>query len=172
MGAAAVPIGIALTALSTGVAVYSSVQTAEAQKQQAAYQASVNKNNSIIAQRAADDARIRGEEEVRKARKQAAALASRQRVALAGAGIDVAGGSALDLMEDTISMGEADALTIRGNAEREALGFEAQSAGFVNAAAFNLASGNSSGLAIAGTALTGASSVGTRKNESSKERDR
>ena len=166
MGAAAPAIMIAATVASTGVAVYSTIQQQKAAEGQAEYQQAVAKNNKIISERMAEDARVRGEEEVRKARNRAKQLAGRQRTALAGAGVAVEQGSALDLIGDTISIGEVEALTIRSNAEREALGFIMQGQGFQQEAAlFGLqAAGSRAALVpgIAGTLATGTGSVATK----------
>jgi hypothetical protein len=166
MGAAVVPIAIGASILSTGVGVYSAVQQSKAAAGQAEYQQAVAKNNKIISERMAEDARVRGEEEVRKARGRATRLASRQRTMLAGAGVAVEAGSALDLIGDTISVGEAEALTLRSNAEREALSFIMQGQGFQQEAAlFGLQAAGAKaalGPSVVGTLATGAGRVGSQ----------
>ena len=100
------------------------VQLAQNQQKFAEYQGEVAAQNQAIAQRAADDARKRGETDASIQRQETRRLIARQRSALAGGGVDVAGQSAVELYSDTAGIGELDALTIRSNAEREALGFE------------------------------------------------
>lgn len=81
---------------------------------------------SQLAKRQAKDARARGaaaEAEQGLATRQ---LKGRQRAALAGGGVEVDTGSALDITSDTGQFGQLDALTVRNNAEREALRHQAE----------------------------------------------
>ena len=154
---------LALTAVGTGVSVLGQVQASQAASAQATFRAQVARNNQIIAQRAADDARARGEREANIKRVEAKQLTSRQKAALAGAGIDVAGEAAVELRAATAAVFEEDALTIASNAEREALGFEARGAGFGGEAGLFDAQARSSTFLKAGASLlTGAGSVASK----------
>jgi hypothetical protein len=84
------------------------------------YQAKIDDNNRKVAEWKAADAKARGAKEEASHRVKVAALKGRQRSALAASGVVVDSGSALDILGDTASLGELDALTIRSNAEREA----------------------------------------------------
>lgn len=108
----------------------SAKRQAEATAQAAAFQASVARRNQEIANRAADDATARGEASVADRALATKQFIARQRVAQAGLGQTVDTGSALDLTKDTAQSGKLDELTIRNNAEREALGFRTQGLNF------------------------------------------
>lgn len=92
---------------------------AEAKAQQYEYQAKVDENNRKVALWKAQDARARGAKDEAAHRVKVAQLKGRQRSALAASGVELGGGSALDILGDTAALGELDALTIRSNAERE-----------------------------------------------------
>ena len=166
MGAAALPIMIATTVLSTAAGVAGSVAQGQAAKQQANYQAAVARNNAIIAERKAADARERGEVEAQQQRLRTQQLIGRQRASAAGRGVQVDEGSALDVTADTAALGELDALTIRSNAEREALGFEAEGRGFQAEGELAQARGRTAQtdalFEAGGTFLSGASRVSER----------
>ena len=167
MGPAAIPlIAVGVSAVAAGASI--GLQQAAA-ADQASYQEAVARNNEIIAERKAEDARARGEAAERRQRLETQQLIGRQRAAAAGAGLVVDEGSALDLVADTAAAGELDALTIRTNAEREALGFEAQAVEFQGEQAFRSAEGRNAqvagAVAIGGTVLTGASRVASRWSE-------
>lgn len=172
MGAALPVLSIAATVIGTATSALGQLQAGRAQAAQLSYQAAVGRNNSILAQRAADDARLRGEEAARREASKTKQLAGRQRAVLAANGQLVDQGSALDITTDTMEIGKLDELTIRSNAEREALGYEAQGMNFQ--AGSNL---NSMGAANAqtgaygaafGTVLTGAGNVAQKWYQFSK----
>jgi hypothetical protein len=133
---------------------------------QASYQASIAQNNQIIANQKAEDAIARGELEERQHRVQIAQLMGKQRAGAASRGVIVDAGSALDITLDTAAIGELEALTIRDNAEREALGFRQQADMFGSDAAFLGSTGKSlsSGAALAGfsSMLTSAAPVANK----------
>lgn len=111
-----VTLTLTATALATGIGAYG-------QYQQGKYQQKVAKNNSIVLNRMAEDARARGSEKEQQHRMRVAQMKSKQRAAVGASGRDISG-SASDLLADTAMMGELDALTIRANADREAYGHE------------------------------------------------
>ena len=114
---------LALSAIGTGASIYGQMQQGQAASAQANYKAAVDRNNAILASRAAADARAQGEVAAAKQAQQNAQLVGRQRATLAGNGVVVDTGSALDLTTETKGQGALDQLTIRNNAERQALGF-------------------------------------------------
>jgi hypothetical protein len=100
-------------------------------------------------------------------------LGGQQKAVLAANGVLVESGTALDITAETAEVGQLDALTIRANAEREALGFEQQSVNFQAQAGQSTAQANLSTLAGANAAsagtgrafsslLTGAGSVASK----------
>lgn len=159
-------LSIAATVVGTGVSALGQMQAGKAQAAQLNYQAAVGRNNSILAQRAADDARLRGEEAARREASKTKQLAGRQRAVLAANGQLVDQGSALDITSDTAEIGKLDELTIRSNAEREALGYEAQGMNFQAGSNLNsMGAANASTASIGGafgTVLTGAGNVASK----------
>ena len=173
------------TAIGFGLQLIGSIQQSRAAQAQASFQAAVARNNAIIAQRQAEDARLRGEQaaaqislqEGRDTAKAALAtrqLIARQRVAQAGLGQTTDVGSALDLTADTAAAGKLDELTLRrnaaferqvasNNAEREAIGFLTQGFNFAaeaQAADLRRQSARNAGIISAfGTIITTAGRV-------------
>lgn len=131
-------------------------QQGAAAKSQADYQAAVARNNEILAQRAAADAIARGEVAEGQKRQQNAQLIGRQRAVMASNGVDLGTGSALDIVGDTAAIGELDALTVRSNAAREALGYKTQGMNFAAEANLDQLKGDN---AQSAAALTGVSSL-------------
>jgi hypothetical protein len=111
------------SSLLGGLGALQQASAASAQANYAAKVAEVNKQTSLYA---ADDARKRGAAAEEQQRLKTKQLAGRQRAVLAANGVELSSGSPLDVLTDTASVGELDALTVRGNANREALGYEAQ----------------------------------------------
>ena len=130
MGAAAPIAIIAATVISTAMQAMSQIQAGQAAAAQADYQAGVARNNQILAERAAKDALERGKIAEHRQQMATQQLIGRQRAVLASSGVKTDVGSALDITVDTAGIGELDALTIRSNAEREALGFRTQGMNF------------------------------------------
>lgn len=154
---------IAATAVGTGVSIYGQMQAGQAAQAQANYKAAVDRNNAILASRAADDARAQGEVTAAKQAQAGAQLVGRQRATLASNGVVVDTGSAADLTTETAGRNKLDELTIRNNAERQALGFEAQGMNYSSQASADLLAGTSAesaaGFGAIGSALKGAGSV-------------
>lgn len=130
MGAAAAPIAIGMTVLGAAVTAIGQIQASNAAQSQARYEAAIARNNEIRARQLAEDARLRGEAEAADRKRYYSQLEGRQRAALASNNVVVDEGSALDIVADTAAAATLDDLTIRSNAEREALGFEQQGANF------------------------------------------
>lgn len=154
---------LATSVLGAGAQIAGQFQAGKAAQGQAAFQAAVARNNSILAERAAQDAIDRGNIQEQLAAGGAARLRGRQRAVLAANGVLVDEGSALDITSDTAAKGKFDQLTIRSNAEREALGFRSQGLNFQNDASLALLRGESAQAASTTgaftTALTSAGSV-------------
>lgn len=112
-------VGLAGTAVS-GVA---QVQAANAAAEQ-------DTRNAIIADRNAEDARTRGIAAEQDVQLRTRAMIGKQRNTLSERNIGLHSGSALDIIGDTAMFGKMDALTTRGNFEREAIGHETQQMNF------------------------------------------
>ena len=165
--APAIPlITMAATVVGGAVSAVGSMQQSKAQAGQAKYYAAVARNNEILAKRAADDARERGLVEELNQRIRTNQLVGRQRASLAANGVEVGTGSAIDLVEDTLKIGETDALTIRANAERDAMGYLAQGADFKGEASLYDSSARNIRSALpfelAGTALATGGTVASQ----------
>lgn len=157
---------LAATALSAGVGVYGAVKSGQAQNAQAKYQSAVERNNAKIAGWQAQDATQRGQIEEQRQRLATARLRGAQRAGMASNGIEIDSGSPLDVLMDTASLGELDALTIRSNAEREVYGFRAQGGNLMAQAGLTQMAGRNAqtaGYINAGsTLLSSAATAGDR----------
>jgi hypothetical protein len=80
--------------------------------------------NAKIAEFRAAGARKRGQENAQLVREARDRVIGAQRAALAGQGLDVAVGTAVDLQEEAARAAEADIVTVLNNAELEAWGIE------------------------------------------------
>lgn len=116
-------IGIIGSLVGTAMSAVGQIQQANAAAAAATYNAQVQSNNAIIANRNAEDSRKRGAAAEEQQRQKTQQLLSRQRAAMAANGVDITSGSPLDILADTGQLGELDALTVRNNYEREAIGY-------------------------------------------------
>jgi len=82
--------------------------------------------NATVADAQGRDAIARGEAEAAQLRDQVRGLVGSQRSGYAGQGVVVDSGSAADVQADAKTLGEADVLTIRTNAQRAAWGFNVE----------------------------------------------
>jgi flagellar motor component MotA len=155
-------IGIAASIAGTAISAMGQIQAGRAAQSQANYQAAVNRNNAIIAERMATDARKRGVAAVDEHNRKVAALMGRQTAVMGAAGLDLTGGSPLDILGDTAQLGRLDAMTISNNFEREALGHEAQRSNFSAEAELATMKGKSAKTAsLFGAAGTIAGGIGS-----------
>lgn len=98
----------------------STAMSMKAAKDQGDFEEGVAKYNARVAENTAQDVINKGVEEENIQRQKTAELLARQRAELGAAGVDIASGSALQLQQDTQTLGEADALRIRSGAEGQA----------------------------------------------------
>ena len=105
-------VSVVSAVAGTAVSVVSSKQQAKAAESTAEYNARVAENNAQNARNAATEAE-------NTQRTKTARLLSKQKAQLGAAGIDLSSGSALQLQEDTITLGEADALRIRTTGDNQ-----------------------------------------------------
>ena len=154
------------TIVGTAMNVAGQRAEAAASERPAAYQAGVLMANQIAATRAAEDARLRGQQAAQRQRKGTRQLIGKQRAVLASNGVMVDSGSALDIVSETAGLGEEDALQMLFNAEREALDYERLGRQAGADATMTIASGSAiaraTSLNSVGTLIGGASAVADR----------
>lgn len=110
--------GIAV-AVMAGVAAYSSYSAAD-------NAADTAKFNEKVAKNAAHDAAQQGATESAEYRTKVHRMIASQNARFAAGGLDTAAGSPLDIMGETATYGELDALRIANNAQRAAAGYQTQ----------------------------------------------
>src|SRR5690606_7603495 len=115
------PTTIALVA-SMALTAYAGNEQAQAEREAGRYQAEVAEVNAKQADYRAEQAARIGAIREDQHRAQVRRLAGSQRATLAANGIDLGSGTAADMVNETYTLGEADALTIRFNAMNEAWG--------------------------------------------------
>jgi hypothetical protein len=120
MGADPVTMGIVLMAAGAVAGAYSSYRQTAAQKEAARYNKGVAQQNAQLQELQAQDAEARGRLEEDAYRKRLGQIQGSQATALAGTGVQLGTGSALDLRRDLDIAGGLDALAIRQNTAREA----------------------------------------------------
>jgi len=105
-------------------AVVSAAFTANQKLKQGKFQKGVADYNARVAENEAEETRSAGVERENIQRRKTAELLSKQRAQLGAANVDLTSGSPLQLQENTITLGEADALRIRSNFQRRAEALE------------------------------------------------
>lgn len=110
---------IAAAVAMAGVQMYSSAEQGKADYAVAKYNARQQENQAIRT-------RNKGTEEENRLRQATAEKVSRQRAQLAAGGVDVGAGTAVNIQEGSLSVGEADALTLRNNYQQEAQAMDDQ----------------------------------------------
>jgi len=109
-------------------ALTSSILQAGAQREAGLAQQSTADFNARMSELRAVDAIRRGRRASTEVRRRGKTKVGAQRAALAAQGIDISEGSALEIQEETAELSELDALTVKNNAAREALGFKIKAA--------------------------------------------
>jgi hypothetical protein len=135
MGLAAV--GAVAAVVSTAVSVVGAIQqgnaasaAAQANAQQAAYQAQIARNNQIIANQQAEHETEVGQEQAARKSQEGAAKQALTRAGLAASGVDVNTGSAKDVQVSERELNKLDAETVLSNAQEKAYGYRSQAANF------------------------------------------
>jgi len=135
----------------------------KALKAEGEFQSEIYQSNARIQALRAEDAVNRGEKSAKRAKEAASRLIGSQRAALGAQGIDIESGSALDIQEETASLGAEDALNIRNNAWREAWGFRVEEQDLKSKAKFaKITAGNKSRNTILTGGLTIAKDLGSQ----------
>lgn len=128
LGAGAAGAGL-LSKASMMTSAFGTVMDAYGQYQAGQANQKIAQRNAQISRMQAADAAFRGGEAEGRQRLATSMRMGEQTAQMATAGIDVGAGSALDVIGDTATFGEQDALTIRADAEREAWGYNQQAVG-------------------------------------------
>lgn len=140
---------LAVMAASTAFSMYSQVQ-------QGKYQSGVAEYNARIAENQAQEVRNKATEEENVHREKVARLLSQQRAQMGAANVQLTSGSALQLQEDTLTLGEADALRIRRTGDSQFSALTSQSELASSQADMATSAGTS---AATGTLLSGTASM-------------
>lgn len=112
--------------ITATVAVVSMAYNMQTQEAQAEYEAGVSNYKARVAENDAQRIRNKSVEEENIKRGQTAQLLSKQRAQIGAANIELGSGTALQLQEETLTLGEADALRIRSGYEEQAQALETQ----------------------------------------------
>lgn len=167
------PVAVGVAMLAAAAA------SAYSQRQNSKYQSRLADYNADVQEKSADAAINAGNEQAAQARARARQLQGTQAATLAANGVDLGGGTAVDIFADTAQQGELDALTNVNNAQRQAYGLQAQAAGNRSQASALTTFGNQqAGLtllngalgaygaysSLGGSALSSASSTGAAAN--------
>ena len=140
----------------TTIAVISTLLAAKSSYDQGKYQEGVGKYNARVAENTAQDARNAANDAENAQRRQTALLIARQRARQGASNIDINSGSALQVQNDALTLGEADALRIRSNAGMQFNALKSESALSLSAGSAAKAAGNN---AAVGSLLSGSSKV-------------
>lgn len=140
---------LVLTAAST-------VMTVASQRQQGKFQKGTAEYNARVAENEAQETRNVANERENIQRRKTAELLSKQKAQLGAANIDLTSGSALQLQEDTVTLGEADALRIRSNFDARVESLQTSADLTRSQGAFAESAGD---IKSVGTILSGAASI-------------
>ncbi|EJL90273.1 hypothetical protein [Pantoea sp. GM01] len=143
------PVAVGVAMLAAAAA------SAYSQRQNSKYQSRLAEYNADVQEKSADAAVNAGNEQAAQARARARQLQGTQAATLATNGIDLGGGTAVDIFADTAQQGELDALTNVNNAQRQAYGLQAQAAGNRSqASAFTSFGNQQAGLTLLNGAIS------------------
>lgn len=120
-----------------------SYYAASGQRDALRLQARLDEINAQTADARARDALLRGERQEQAFRRDVSSLRSRQRVSLAGGGVDLGSETAAAILTGTDVLGEQDANQIRINALRDAWGMRTEAQNMRNSANMNRATARS-----------------------------
>jgi hypothetical protein len=113
-------------AVQIGVSIASAAAAGYAQKQQGEHEDDVAKYNARVTENEAEKVRAKGVEEENTLREKNAQLLAKQRAQIGASSVDLSSGTPLDIQEDTVVLGEVDALRVRTNFQEQAEGLDEQ----------------------------------------------
>lgn len=154
-------LGIAGAAISAGGTILGGIASGNA----ASYQATVARNNAVIANQNAAYATAAGQQQAEQQGLKGAAAVGRIKASQAANGVDVNTGSAVDVQKSQAEESQLDTETVLNNAELQAYGYRSQATNFTAQAGLEQTQAEEApigaGLAAGGGLLSSASSVGT-----------
>ena len=152
----AVTAGGLFSAASMGLGFVSSMQQAQAARDQANYNAAVARNNATTANYQAQAAIESGRLKEQQHRLKVKNLKGQQTASMAANGIQLGSGTAAEVIGDTEQQGELDARMIAHNAQLEAWGFKGKAANYEADAVGTIAAGKNKAT---GSLLSGIGTV-------------
>lgn len=157
-----------LTGLGTAFGAVSSIQQGKAQSAMYQAQANTADQNAKISEKQAEISAQNGADEEQRVRNRTAAIAGSQKAAFSASGLDTAQGSPLDVLTDTNTQGNLDALSTRTNAANQTWGYQAEQNNYNNqAGAMRSAASNASQAGTIGaftSLLTGSTALQKQYN--------
>lgn len=157
---------LAATAIGAGVTAYSSYQSGQAAKAQADYQQRVAQLNQQFSNTAANVTESITGQRVEQVGRQGQTTISTSRAAIGASGVDVAGGSARDVVSSEEALAQHDESVTEYTGEQQAYLQRVQGLGYGQTAALAGAAGTQYAIAgdigAGGSLLGGAASVGSK----------
>ena len=159
-------LAIAATALSTGVGILGSVESARAQSESAAYSAQVARTNETIAQQTAAAALQAGEANATAQSLRSRAILGQAIAGEAASGIDPYTGSAADVNITNRELGALNTAQTLNNAQLQAYGYRTQATSFGAQAGLEQAQSEQAtqagAIGAVGSLASGAASLGSK----------
>lgn len=160
---AAATISLIAGGVGAATSVAGGIYQGYASEKAARYNERIAKRNRELAQQQADEAKRRGRIQESRYRQQVRSLVGKQRAGAAAAGVLAGEGSPSDIVADTISLGNIDAMEIQRQAEFEAAGYGIQAQNYGNQASMyrgmQTQAWAGAGLGAGGSFLTGLGSL-------------
>ena len=158
--------GVAASVIGTGVSVMGQQAQAQAQSEQEKYQAQIAANNAILADRAAQQSVLQGQQNETNQAIAGKELIAKQVTTLAGNAVDPFSGSPLNLISSQAAQNEVGQATTRTNAANTANEFQGEASNFnAQSAADTLAAQNTAAagpITALGGAFSGVGSVASK----------
>lgn len=149
-----------LSGLGAVFGAVSSISQGKAQSDAYSAQAKAAEQNAATASKQAEISAQAGAQEEQRVRNRTAQIAGQQKAGLSASGLDIATGSPLDILTETSTQGNIDALATRRNAAQQTWGYQAEQTNYQNQASSARASASNAQTAgymgAVGSLLTGA----------------
>ena len=118
------------TTILAGATLAAGALSAYNQYQTGKYSAAVAERNADVAEAQAQDSINRGNAQAEEVRRRNRQVAGTQAATMGATGAELSTGNALDIFGDTAQFGTLDTLTTVNNSQREAYGYQTQSANY------------------------------------------
>ena len=163
-GAVMAGIGLLGTVLNTSNKMRAQMQAADNAQRTAQYNSAIQSRNADLAEMQAADTIAQGQKDQEQARLEYKAKAGQMAANFGAGNVALSSGSALDLLEDTVEVGELGALDIGANAQRKSQDYlrsaaDARNQAFISQEEGKNASANL-GANLGSTLISGVGSVG------------